>query len=254
MNTTTAKAAQQMTRLVDAEDTLTTARREEARTAKTAERATTRAKAARAKVTEARKLVRAAERAGKGVAAATRRLAARVAKAAELAQAAQEARYAARLAARAAATAQRRLDRLALRAATTATRAVGQIAQRLGERVATPAAEQDKTLPMEELPAAAEIEAHAERFKALDAEAKAQAKLADAEKKWLRRLPVGTYGRVTVTRTNGGTVIDADQVAVDYLDNGLGVPPRKGRKDTFKVALEAPVVETADQVALVIAA
>ncbi|MER7835322.1 hypothetical protein ABTY98_05265 [Streptomyces sp. NPDC096040] len=251
---TTAKAAQQMTRLVEAEDALTTARREEAKTAKAAERATARAKAARAKVAEARKLVRAAECTGKGVAAATRRLATRMAKAAELQQTARVARYEARLAARAAATAARRMDRLALRAARIASQAVGQIAQRLGEHAATPAAEQDKTLPVEELPAVEEIEQHAERFKALDAEAKAQAKLADAEKKWLRRLPVGQYGRVTVTRTNGGTVIDADQVAVAYLDNGLGVPPRKGRKDTFKVAVEAPAVETADEVELVIAA
>jgi hypothetical protein len=251
---TTAKAAQQITRLVEAEDALKTARREEAKTAKTAERATARATAARAKVAPARAELRKAERTGKGVAAATRRLAARMAKAADLEQAARVARHKARLAARAAATAQRRLGRLALRAATTATRMVGEVAQRLGERVAAPAPEQDKTLPVEELPAVEEIEAHAERFKALDAEAKATAKQADAEKKWLRRLPVGVYGRVTVTRTNGGTVIDADQVAVAYLDAGLGVPPRKARKDTFKVAVEAPVVETADQVELVIAA
>ncbi|SOE31751.1 hypothetical protein [Streptomyces sp. OK228] len=250
---TTAKAAQQIARLVGAEDALTTARREEARTAKTAERATARAKAARAKVAPARTELRKAERAGKGVAAAIRRLAARMAKAADLAQTARQARYAARLAARAATTAARRLDRLALRAATTASRMVGEVAERMGRRT-TAAPEQDKTLPVEELPAVEEIEAHADRFKDLDAEAKAQAKLADAEKKWLRRLPVGQYGRVIVTRTNGGTVLDGDQVAVDYLDNGMGVPPRKGRKDTFKVAVEAPAVETADQVALVIAA
>jgi hypothetical protein len=252
MNTTT-KAAQQIARLVEAEDALTTARREEARTAKTAERATARAKTARAKVAPARTELRKAERTGKGVAAATRRLAARTAKAAELEQTAREARYAARLAARAAATAARRLDRLALRAATTASRMVGEVAERMGRRLAA-APEQDKTLPVEELPAVEEIEEHAERFKALDTEAKAQAKLADAEKKWLRRLPAGTYGRVTVTRANGGTVIDGDQVAVDYLDHGMGVPPRKARKDTFKVAVQAPQVETADQVELVIAA
>lgn len=250
---TTAKAAQQMARLAEAETTLTTARREAARTAKTAQRATARAKTARAKVTESRKLVRAAERTGKGLAAATRRLTARMAKVAELDQTAREARHTARQAARAAATAQRRLDRLALRAATAATRAVGQIAQRLGERAAT-APEQDKTLPVEELPTVEDIEQHADRFKDLDGQAKDLAKLADAEKKWLRRLPIGTYGRVTVTRTNGGTVIDADQVAVDYLDNGLGVPPRKARKATFKVAVETPVTETAGQVELAIAA
>ncbi|MET7728466.1 hypothetical protein [Streptomyces mirabilis] len=251
---TTAKAAQQITRLVEAEDALTTARREEARTAKTAERATARAKAARAKIAPARTELRKAERAGKAVAAAaTRRLTALTAKAADLEQATREARHTARLAARAAATAARRLDRLALRAATTASRMVGEVAERMGRRT-TAAPEQDKALPVEELPAVEEIEAHADRFKDLDAEAKAQAKLADAEKKWLRRLPVGQYGRVIVTRTNGGTVLDGDQVAVDYLDNGMGVPPRKGRKDTFKVAVEAPAVETADQVALVIAA
>ncbi|MFJ1528246.1 hypothetical protein ACIOFV_07425 [Streptomyces mirabilis] len=250
---TTAKAAQQIARLVEAEDALTTARREEAHTAKTAERATARAKAARAKVTPARTELRKAERTGKGVAAATRRLHARMARAADLAQTARQTRYAARLAAREAATAARRLDRLALRAATTASRMVGEVAERMGRRAAaTP--EQDKTLPVEELPAVEEIETHAERFKTLDTEAKAQAKAAEAEKRWLRRLPAGTYGRVTVTRTNGGTVLDGDQVAVDYLDRGMGVPPRKARKDTFKVAVEAPAVETADQVALVIAA
>jgi hypothetical protein len=252
---TTAKAAQQIARLVEAEDVLTAARREEAKTAKAAERATARAKAARAKVTEARAELRKAERTGKGVAAATRRLHARMATMGKLEQAARVARFEARQAARAAATAARRLDRLALRAATTATRMVGEVAQRLGERVAAPAPEQDKTLPVEELPAVEEIEAHADRFKALDAEAKATAKQAEAEKKWLRRLPVGVYGRVTVTRTNGGTVIDADQVAVTYLDAGLGVPPRKARKDTFKVALaEAPAVEVAEDVALVLTA
>jgi hypothetical protein len=252
---TTAKAAQQIARLMDAEDALTTARREEAKTAKAAQRATARAKAARAKVAPARTELRNAERTGKGLAAATRRLTSRMTKAAELEQTAREARYTARLAARTAATAARRLDRLALRAATTATRMVGEVAQRLGERMAATAPEQDKTLPVEELPAVKEIEAHAERFKTLDADAKATAKLADAEKKWLRRLPVGTYGRVTVTRTNGGTVIDADQVAVTYLDAGLGVPPRKSRKDTFKVALaDAPAVEVAEDVALVLTA
>ncbi|MDH6489624.1 hypothetical protein [Streptomyces sp. SAI-127] len=250
----TAKAAQQIARLVDAEDALTAARREEAKTAKAAQRATDRAKAARAKVAPARAELRKAERTGKGLAAATRRLTARMAKAADLEQTARVARHQARLAARAARAAARRLDRLALRAATTATRMVGEVAERMGRHTAT-APEQDKTLPVEELPAVKEIEAHADRFKALDADAKATAKLADAEKKWLRRLPVGVYGRVTVTRTNGGTVIDADQVAVAYLDNGLGVPPRKARKDTFKVALaEAPAVEVAEDVALVLTA
>ncbi|WP_411092277.1 hypothetical protein [Streptomyces sp. 049-1] len=251
---TTAKAAQQITRLMEAEDVLTAARRQEAKTARTAERATARAKTARAKVTEARTGLRKAERVGKGVAAATRRLHARMASMGKLEQAARVARFEARQAARAAATAARRLDRLALRAATTATRLVGEVAARLGERVAPAAPEQDKTLPVEELPAVEDIETHADRFKALDTDAKATAKLAEAEKKWLRRLPVGVYGRVTITRTNGGTVLDGDQVAVAYLDAGLGVPPRKGRKDTFKVALAAPAVETAEDVALVLTA
>ncbi|MFK0063388.1 hypothetical protein ACIQTN_29685 [Streptomyces werraensis] len=252
MNTTT-KAAQQIARLVEAEDAVTAARREEAKTAKTAERATARAKAARAKVTEARAELRKAERAGKGVPAATRRLHARMAKMGKLEQAARIARFEARQAARTARAAARRLDRLALRAARTATRLVGEVAARLGERVAT-APEQDKTLPVEELPAVEEIEERAERFKTLDKQAKDTARLAETEKKWLRRLPVGVYGRVTITRTNGGTVIDADQVALDYQDNGLGVPPRKARKDTFKVALAAPAVETAEDVALVLTA
>ncbi|MDI9836257.1 hypothetical protein [Streptomyces sp. KAU_LT] len=251
---TTAKAAQQIARLAQAQDALTAARREAARTAKTAARATARAQAARTAATAARAELRKAQRTGKGLAAATRREAARTTKAADLALTAREARQAARQAARIAATAARRLDRLALRAATAATRLVGEVAERLGRRTAT-TPEQDKTLPAEELPATEEIEAHADRFKALDADAKALAKQAEAEKKWLRRLPVGVYGRVTVTRTNGGTVIDADQVAVDYLDAGLGVPPRKARRDTFKVALEAaPAAQATDQPELAIAA
>ncbi|MGW3971170.1 hypothetical protein ACWEFD_17960 [Streptomyces ardesiacus] len=250
----TAKAAQQIARLIEAEATLTTARREEAKTAKAAQRATTRAKAARAKVAEARANLRKAERAGKGVAAATRRLHARTVKAADLAQAAREARHTARAAARTARAADRRLDRLALRTATTATRLVGEIAHRLGERLAAPAPEQDKTLPVEELPAVEEIETHADRFKALDKQAKDLAKQAEAERKWLRRLPVGVYGRATVTRTNSGTALDGDQIAVDYLDAGLGVVPRKQKKDTFKVAVAAPAVETAEDVALVLTA
>ncbi|MFF4900490.1 hypothetical protein [Streptomyces sp. NPDC001068] len=252
---TTAKAAQQMTRLLEAETALTAIRREATRTAKAAERATARAKAARANVGETRKLVRAAERAGKGLAAATRRLAARMAKAADLEQAARVARHDARQAARAAATAARRHTRLALRAAATAARAVGELAHHLGEAAITAAPEQDKTLPTEELPAVKEVEEHAERFKDLDARAKGLAKQADAEKKWLRRLPVGEYGRVTITRTPGGSVIDGDQVAVAYLDHGLGVPPRKARKDTFKAAVTtAPAVETAEDVELALTA
>ncbi|MFB8402166.1 hypothetical protein [Streptomyces sp. NPDC055912] len=63
-------------------------------------------------------------------------------------------------------------------------------------------------------------------------------KAAEVEKKWLRQLPVGTFGRVTVTRTPGGSVLDGDQVALDYADKGL-IPPRKARKDTFKAAVTA---------------
>ncbi|MEV0016652.1 hypothetical protein [Streptomyces tendae] len=250
----TAKTAQLTARLVDAEAALKTLRRDETRTAKAAARATARAKTARAKTAEARKLLRAAERTGKGVAAATRRLHARMIKMGTLEQAARVARFEARQAARTAATAQRKLDRLALRTATTATRMVGDVAQRLGERVAAPAPEQDKTLPVEELPAVEDIETHADRFKALDKQAKDLAKQADAERKWLRRLPVGAYGRVTVTRTNSGTALDGDQIAVDYLDAGLGVVPRKQKKDTFKVAVATPAVETAEDVALVLTA
>ncbi|MXM69187.1 hypothetical protein GR925_38815, partial [Streptomyces sp. HUCO-GS316] len=140
---------------------------------------------------------------------------------------------------RAARTADRRLDRLSLRTARAASRTVGKIAERLGRTSLAAAPAADRVLPAEELPAVEEIEAHADRFKELDRKAKDTAKLAEAEKTWLRQLPVGAYGRVTVARTPGGSVIDGDQIALDYLDAGLGVPPRKARRDTFKVAVTA---------------
>ncbi|MGW8703621.1 hypothetical protein ACWGOK_43115, partial [Streptomyces eurythermus] len=78
---------------------------------------------------------------------------------------ARAAKVAERAAARAAA---RRLDRLSLRAATSAAQAVEKISQRLGETSLTPAAETDRTLAADEIPAVEEIELHAARYATLD--------------------------------------------------------------------------------------
>ncbi|MCM1964870.1 hypothetical protein [Streptomyces sp. G1] len=244
---TTATAAKLTAALVDAEAVLKATTREESRTAGIADRAAARAKTARTEAAAARRELLKAQRTGKGVPAAARRAEARTAKAEALTAAAAEAKAVAGAARRAARTAGRRVDSLSLRTARTAARMVGKIADRLGRTALTAAPAADRTLPAEELPAVEVIEARAEEFAELDAQAKAYAKSADAVKKWLRQLPVGVFGRVTVTRTPGGTVIDGDQVAIDYLDAGLGVPPRKGRKDTFKIAVtaEAPLLAVA---------
>ena len=236
MNTTTA-TAKLMTRLADAEAALKTARREETRTAGIADRAAARAKTARDGAAAARRDLTKTARTGngKGLLAATRRADTRTAKAEALTAAAKDTKAEAAAARRAARTAARRVDSLSLRAARTASRTVGKIAARLGKTALAPAPAAARPLTAGELPPLAEIETRADDFAELDAKAKAYAKQADAVKKWLRQLPVGAFGRVTVTRTAGGTVIDGDQVAIDYLDAGLGVPPRKGRKDTFKV-------------------
>lgn len=233
MSKTTATAAHTMARLVEAEDVLTAARREEARTARTAERATTRAKAARAKVTEARKAVRSAERAGKGVAAATRRLAARMERAAVLEQTARVARFEARTARTAARTATRRAERISRRAALAATRSVEKITAALGETALTPAPETDPILNAADVPAVEEIETHAARYAELDRQAKDTARLAEAEKTWLRQLPTGAYGRVVISRNAGRSVLDGAAVALAYTARGE-VPPRKSTRTTFK--------------------
>ncbi|MFG2404235.1 hypothetical protein ACGFR8_07825 [Streptomyces brevispora] len=234
----TTKTAQLMARLVEAETTLRNTRREEARTERAATRATARLLTARTDLAAARRNLRTAERTGKSLAVATRRLATRTARVENLTTAAREAKATATAARRAARAAARRLDTLGRRAAQAATRTVATIAHRLGETSLTPAPAADRTLDATELPAVEEIEAHAERFTDLDAEAKTLAKSADAEKKWLRTLPVGIYGRVVITRTPGGSVLDSDQVALDYAAMGGLVPPRKARRDTFKVALQ----------------
>jgi hypothetical protein len=208
---TTAKTAQMMARLADAETALQDARKDEARTERAAARAAARVTTARTTAATARRELATATRTGKGLATATRR------------------------ADRAAA---RRLDNLARRAAVSAARTVGEIAERLGRTALTPASTADQILPAEELPGVEEIEEHADRFAELDEKAKQLAKAAEVEKKWLRQIPVGTFGRVTVARTPGGSVLDGDQVALDYADQGL-IPPRKARRDTFKVAVAA---------------
>ncbi|MFZ4266569.1 hypothetical protein [Streptomyces arboris] len=235
---TTQLAARTMAALVEAETALTAARREEARTAGIATRSAARAKVARTAAATARRDLVKAERTGKGVKVATRKADGRTAKAAALTETAREAKAIATAARRAARAAARRLDRLSIKAARAAARTVGKIAERLGRTALTPPPADDRTLTVEELPAVEEIEEHADRFAELDAKAKQYGKAAEVEKKWLRQLPMGTFGRVTVARTPSGSVLDGDQVALHYADQGL-IPPRKARRDTFKVAVAA---------------
>ncbi|WP_406501573.1 hypothetical protein OHA04_27525 [Streptomyces sp. NBC_01590] len=235
---TTTKTAQMMARLAEAETTAKVAGREETRTAGRADRAAARLITARTATATARRELRTAARTGKGKAAAERRVERLTARCTTLATAAQEAKAEAAAARRAARTATRRLDTLARRAAHSAARTVGEIAERLGRTALAPTPAADQILPAEELPAVEEIEQHADRFAHLDAKAKQMAKAAEVEKKWLRQIPAGTFGRVIIARTPGGSVLDGDQVALDYADQGL-VPPRKARRDTFKAAVTA---------------
>jgi hypothetical protein len=235
---TTAKTAQMMARLADAETALQDARKDEARTERAAARAAARVTTARTTAATARRELATATRTGKGLATATRRADRAAARLAELTETGRQAKATATTARRAARTAARRLDNLARRAAVSAARTVGEIAERLGRTALTPASTADQILPAEELPGVEEIEEHADRFAELDEKAKQLAKAAEVEKKWLRQIPVGTFGRVTVARTPGGSVLDGDQVALDYADQGL-IPPRKARRDTFKVAVAA---------------
>jgi hypothetical protein len=251
----TAKTAELLNLTVEAEAALAGAQREQGKADRKADRAALKVAVQRGRRNDAVKALRAAQRAGKGVNAAARRVEIQDRQVATRIEEARDAKAAARDARRAVRTAERRLNRISLRAATAGARTVGRIAERLGKTslAKTPAA--DITLSAEELPAVDEIEQRADEFAALDADAKAKAKQADALKKWLRQLPVGAYGRVTIARTPGGTVIDGDQVAIDYLDAGLGAPPRKGRKDTFKVLVAAALTPAVvDVTALPIAA
>lgn len=241
----TAKTAELLNLTVEAEAVLVAAQREQKKADRKAARATVRLADQRSRRNEAVKALRAAERAGKGVKAAARRVDIQTRQVDTRVDEAREAKATAVAARRAVRAAERRLNRISLRAATAGARTVGRIAERLGKTslAKTPAA--DHTLAADELPAVEEIEARADEFAALDAEAKDKAKQADALKKWLRQLPVGTFGRVTITRTPGGTVIDGDQVAIDYLDSGLGAPPRKARKDTFKALVATAIAPAA---------
>ncbi|WP_328638412.1 hypothetical protein [Streptomyces canus] len=267
MSTTTAKAAKLMTLLVEAETEAATARKAETRATKAVERAAQRVHKARAAAADASKAFNAAERAAKhhvtpAVKAAARKSVRCTDKLNQAKEILREAKAEATIARRAARKAARRLDRLSLRAAVAASRTVEQISQRLGETALTPVTDEDRTLPVEELPAVEEIELHAARYAAADSKAKTAAREADAEKKWLRALPVGTYGRIVITRTPGGSILDGTQVALDYAARGL-TAPRKARKSTFKadttalvadLAGLAEVVETADDLGLLLAA
>lgn len=251
VNTT---AARTLALLVEVEATLTAARREEARTTAAATRAAARVLKARALRTEARKAARAAERAGKGVAAATRRLATREARLAELVDAARVLKAEATAARRARRAAERRVERIARRAALAATRSVEKIAATLGETSLTPAPEADPVLPADELPAVEIVEAHAAQYAALDRQAKDLAKLAEAERTWLRQLPSGTYGRVVIMRNPGRSVLDGAAVALAYTARGE-VPPRKSTRTTFKCDATALLAaEEADASALALIA
>ncbi|MBK3630987.1 hypothetical protein JHN59_40640 [Streptomyces sp. MBT49] len=267
MSNTTAKAAKLLVLLVEAETAAAEARKVEARTAKAAERAAARVHKQRAVHAEASKEFNKAERAAKNlitpaVKAAARKSTRQWEKLKGLQEAAKAAKAEATVARRAARTAARRLDRLSLRAATAAARTVETISQRLGETSLTPAAETDRTLAADEIPTVEEIELHATRYATLDRQAKDAAKAADAEKTWLRALPVGTYGRVVITRTPGRSVLDGTQVALDYTARGL-TAPRKATRTTFKCDATAlladladlvDVVETADDLGVILAA
>lgn len=232
--TSTAKTAQLMAQLTEAEATVSEAQGEESRTAAAAERAVARIKPARVRLAEARKALRAAERTGKGVSAAARRVSVRQAKVEDLVDAARDAKASATDARRAARKAERRLNRLSLRAAIAASRTVEKISHRLGDTALSPAPETERVLDAEEIPAVEEIEARALRFADMDARAKDFAKAADADKTWLRTLPSGVYGRVVITRNPGRSILDGAQVALDYAARGL-MPPRRASRTTFKV-------------------
>lgn len=237
----TAKTAELLNMTVEAEAVLVAAQREQKKADRKVERTTLKVADQRTRRSEAVKGLRAAERVGKGINAAARRVAVQDRQVDTRIEEAREAKDAARDARRAARAAERRLNRISLKAATAGARTVGKLADRLGRTslAKTPAA--DVILPADQMPAVEEIETRADEFAALDAEAKQTAKAAEAVKKWLRQLPVGTYGRAVIARTPGGTVLDGDAVAIAFLDNGLGAPPRKGRKDTFKVLVTAQV-------------
>ncbi|WP_433341679.1 hypothetical protein [Streptomyces sp. CA-253872] len=246
--TITTTAARTLATLATAEDDLTAARRREARATRTADRAALRVRTARTDLAEARKALRVAERTGKGVRVAGRRLAAREDRLAALVEAARIHKAEATAARRARRTAERRVERIARRAALAATRSVEKITTALGETTLTPAPEKDPVLPASEIPAVEEIEAHAARQAKLDREAKQLAKLADAEKTWLRRLPTGTYGRVTITRTPGRSLLDGAAVALAYTSRGE-VPPRKSSRTVFKCDATALLADQAQAAA-----
>ncbi|MFP3118126.1 hypothetical protein [Streptomyces sp. Iso 434] len=254
MSKTTTAAARHLANLVIAEDALTTATREEARATRAATRATARVTKARTLRTEARQTARTAERTGKGIAAATRRLATRETRLAELVDAARARKAEATTARRARRAAERRVERIARRAALAAARSVEKIAAALGDVALTPAPEADPVLPVDELPAADIVEAHAAQYAALDRQAKDLAKLAEAERTWLRQLPNGTYGRVVIMRTPGRSVLDGAAVALAYTARGE-VPPRKSTRTTFKCDATAVLAaEEADASALTLTA
>lgn len=241
--TSTAKTAELLNLTVEAEAVLAAAKREQGKADRKAERAALRLTDQRGRRNDAVKALRAAQRAGKSVNAAARRVEIQTRQVDTRTEEARNAKAAARDARRAVRAAERRLNRISLRAAVAASRTVSGISERLGKTTLAKAPAADPILPADQLPAVEEIEARADEFATLDAKAKASAKAADAVKVWLRQIPAGVYGRATVTRTPGGTVLDGDAIAITFLDNGLGAPPRKARKDTFKVLVTAQVAE-----------
>lgn len=244
--TITNTAARTLAALAAAEDDLAAARRREAGATRTADRAALRTRTARADLAEARRALRAAERTGKGVRTASRRLAAREDRLTALVEAARIYKAETTATRRARSTAERRVERIARRAALAAARSVEKITTALGEATLTPAPDKDPVLPAAEIPAVEEIEAHAARQAKLDREAKELAKLADAEKDWLRRLPTGTYGRVVITRTPGRSLLDGTAVALAYTSRGE-IPPRKTSRTTFKCDASALLADQAAQ-------
>nr|WP_107908838.1 hypothetical protein [Streptomyces chartreusis] len=233
-----------MTALVEAEAARTAALRAETRTRTAQEKAKAAAKTARAEAATARRELRKALRAGQGIAAAQRTADSRTARAERLTERAHTARATATQARRAARTAERAYNRCAFRAAVAAGQTVDTIVRHLGEVDLTPAVETDPQLTADQVPPVAEIEAHAARHADLDAQAKDLAKLADAEKQWLRRLPSGAYGRVVIARTPTGSVLDTGRVALDYSARSA-VPPRKAKRHALKVDASALLADLA---------
>lgn len=234
--TTAARTARLAALLADAETARDTAERAEQSVRLLLDRATAKAKKAKEAARDAVRTYRALQKTG-AAAGKLRTAAARIERTALQAETAHVARDTARTLLRTATAAYKTAARAYNRAAFRAAVAMGQAVEKLAEHLATvtpaPKADPIITDPMA-LPSLAEIEAQTEEAATCDAAAKVLAKRASTAKTWLRRLPSGQYGRAVITRTNSGTVIDGEAVAVHYAARGL-VVPRKAKALSFRV-------------------